>query len=295
MTTTIWRRRAEYDVAYLDVFSGRAFLLAEACSAVLRRTCKPYVVNLHGGKLPEFARRHPRRVSAVLKHAFAATAPSPYIARELEQLGREIEVVPNSVAIANYPFRSRTTLRPSLVWIRAFHETYAPALAVRVLQRLAENHQDASLLMVGPDKGDGSLRALREQVAASGLEDRVRFVGPVHKADVPRWLNKGDIFLNTSRVDSFSVTVLEAMACGLGVVSTNVGGVPFLIEDEASGLLVPPDDEYAMTEAVRRLLDSPELTSRLSAEARRRAERFDRAAVFARWQEIFRSAIRPRS
>jgi glycosyltransferase involved in cell wall biosynthesis len=103
-------------------------------------------------------------------------------------------------------------------------------------------------------------------------------------------LNGADIFLNTTNVDNTPVSIMEAMASGLCIVSTNVGGISYLLEHERDALLVPPDDPEAMAGAVRRLLTEPELAARLSNNARRKAEEFDWATVLPKWKELLTAA-----
>ena len=117
----------------------------------------------------------------------------------------------------------------------------------------------------------------------------VLFVGGVANSEVPMWLNRGDIFLNTTHVHNTPVSVIEAMACGLVVISTNVGGLPYLLTDGEDALLVPPDDAEAMAAAVRRVLTEPGLAERLSANARRKAESFDWANVLPMWRKLLGS------
>jgi len=111
----------------------------------------------------------------------------------------------------------------------------------------------------------------------------------VPKRDVPTWLNRADLFLNTTNVDNTPVSVQEAMACGLCVVSTSVGGVPYLVGDAVEGLLVGPDDAQAMADAVRRLLNDPALAARLSMAARRRVETMDWPVVVDAWEDLLYS------
>ena len=99
-------------------------------------------------------------------------------------------------------------------------------------------------------------------------------------------LGSSDIFLNTTNFDNTPVSVLEAMACGLSVVSTNVGGIPFLLEHEVDSLLVPPDQPTLMANAVQRLLSEPGLATRLSQVARHKVEKFDWEFVLPLWLEI---------
>ncbi len=175
---------------------------------------------------------------------------------------------------------------PKLVWLRAFHDIYNPSLAVQVVAQLVRDFPDAQLVMMGPDSRDGSLDETKKLATQLGVMDRLTCTGPVAKLNVPHLLNQGDILLNTPRVDNTPVSVLEAMACGLCVVSTNVGGIPYLLEDESDALLVPTDDAAAMAQAIRRFLTEDGLAERLSRNGRRKAEQFDWTMVLPRWQQL---------
>jgi glycosyltransferase involved in cell wall biosynthesis len=140
--------------------------------------------------------------------------------------------------------------------------------------------------MIGPDKGDGSLEEAQRLVDKFGLAEQVSFAGKVKKGDIGSWMNRGDIFLNTANVDNSPMTVLEAMACGLCVVSTNPGGIPYFLEDGQDALLVPPRDPDAMAQAIYRLMIEPDLAVRISRNARMKAERFDWSIILPQWEAI---------
>jgi glycosyltransferase involved in cell wall biosynthesis len=283
---TIWRSRDQYAVANVDVFSGRAFLLAEAACWTLRAAGKPYVLSLHGGRLPGFAARWPRRTRRLLRGAEAVTAPSRYLVDAMQRYRPDVRLLPNAVELDAYSFRPREAAEPRLVWLRAFHEAYNPSLAPKVLALLTREFPEVRLTMVGPDKGDGSLEAMWQVAKQLRVDDRILVTGAVTKAEVPAWMQQGDIFLNTTHFDNTPVSVVEAMACGLCVVSTNVGGMPYLVEHERDGLLVPTNDPEAMAAAVARLLKDRELACRLSREGRQKAERYNWPAVLAEWEAM---------
>ena len=100
-----------------------------------------------------------------------------------------------------------------------------------------------------------------------------------------------DVFLNTTNIDNAPVSVIEAMACGLPVVSTNVGGIPYLLEHGKTALLVGPGDSDGMTGAVKRLLPEQGLYSELSANGRQLAESFDWEVVLPQWQRLLNSVF----
>ena len=281
----IWRASAEYEIACVDVFSGPAFIWAQAACIFLNWLRKPFVLTLHGGGLPDFACRHPRRVEKLLLSAAAVTCPSPYLLARMGHLRADLMLLPNGLELARYPFRERRPPFRRLIWLRAFHDIYNPELAVAALSKLRRG-SDLRLTMIGPDKRDGSLEKTRQAALRLGVAEAVSFRGAVAKQDVPNELGQGDLFLNTTNYDNTPVSVLEAMACGLPVVSTNVGGIPYLLEDGQTGLLTPPGDAEAIAAAVFRLGQEPELAMKLGRNARAKVERFDWGVVLPRWEGL---------
>jgi glycosyltransferase involved in cell wall biosynthesis len=300
MLGTVWRFRHEYDLAHVDVYSGRAFLWAEAVCRLLRLTGKPYIVTLHGGNFARFARRRPRRVEKLLSGASAVTTPSRFLFEHVgstdppsnrstasQAIHRPTAIIPNPIDVEAYRYRPRRTVEPRLVWLRAFHSIYQPELAVAALSEIIREFPAARLTMVGPDKGDGTLARTRRLAECVGLAGRIEFPGAAAKASLPALLDSGDIFLNTSRVDNTPVSVLEAMAGGLCIVSTSAGGMPYLLRHECDALLTAPSSPGEMAAAVRRVLREPALAERLSSNARRNVELYDWSAVLPTWERLF--------
>ncbi|MFP5287330.1 MAG: glycosyltransferase family 4 protein [Thermoanaerobaculia bacterium] len=275
VATSPWRWRGKVDVLVVMVFSGPAFRLVEAASAAAARLRMPMVLWLHGGGLVEFFSQHPDRVRRVLARGRATVAPSKFLA---EPFGAR--VIPNVVDLDQYPYRHRAQVAPRLLWMRTFHEVYRPDLALEVLERLP----GATLTMAGQDKG--LLAETRRRAEERGLD--VRFPGLLDARGKRREFAAHDVFLNTNRVDNAPVSVLEAAAFGLPVVSTDVGGIPHLLRDGEEALLVPEGDAEAMASAVRRLLDEPGLAGRLSAAGREVAERSSWPRVKPLWEELLR-------
>lgn len=292
MVGTVWRRRKEYAAAQVDVYSGAAFFWAETVAFALRRAGKPYVLTLHGGALPEFAEKWPERVRRLLGSAAVVTAPSGFLVEGMRQYRRDLRLIPNAIEVSRYRFRARDEVKPRLVWLRAFHAIYDPALAVRAFALVRERFPEATLTMIGPDKGDGSFE--KTQAVARELGVPVEFQGRVPKAEIAKWIDGGEIFLNTTTIDNTPVTVVEAMACGACVVSTNVGGIPHLVEDEVDGLLVESGRPAEMAAAVGRLLTDRELAARISRAGRAKAESFDWAAVLPQWTGLLQTIAKER-
>ena len=286
MLATTWRTRRSYAVAQVDVFSGPSFYWAEAVCRLLKLQGCPYVLTLHGGALPAFAQRHPERVRRLLRSANAVTAPSRYLVRALAEARSDITWLPNSIDLDRFRFFERSRARPRLVWLRAFQRDYNPQLAVRTVADLRREFPDISLVMHGADRGDGSLQETQELARSLGVKDRVRIKEAVPHEEAPEVLARGDIFLNTTNCESFGVSVVEAAASGLCIVSTDAGALADMWTNGRDALLAPRDDHVVMATAVRRILTKPRLAARLSRNGRRTAERYDREAILTRWEEL---------
>ena len=143
VATTLWNRR-HYDVALLDVYSGPAFLWAEAVAAELRLLRCPTVLALRGGDLPVFSTRHRRRVGRLLQGAAAVTAPSAYLREQMRGFRPDIRLIPNGLWLQRYSPRERAQTRPKLVWLRALHSIYNPVMAVETVYHLTERFPDVN-------------------------------------------------------------------------------------------------------------------------------------------------------
>lgn len=270
----------------IDAYSSpRAFVYVWATSQLCRLLRLPYVPILHGGNFPHRLQVWPVLSRMIFGHSKINAAPSGYLSAAFERHGYRSTLIPNAIEIEQYPFRLRETASPRMLWVRAFDKTYHPELAIRVLAEVARKYAQARLCMVGGDK-DGSLERCRNLARELGVSEQVEFTGRLSKSE---WIDRAahyDIFLNTTNFDNMPVSVIEAMALGFPVVSTNVGGLPFLIEHEKTGLLTPPNDAFALTQGIYRLLYDPKLVEKLSRAGREKAETFSWEAVRPLWLDI---------
>ena len=280
------RHRRRIHLAMLQVYSGPSMVVEDVASRICRRFHIPIVMVLHGGAIPAFMAKYPRWTRGVLSRADVLVAPSKYLARAVEAHGLKAQVIPNLIELSEYPFRVRRHLKPRLFWMRTFHPIYNPVMAVQAFAQIHRAHPDATLVMAGQEKGMGA--AVRNMVHDLGLEGAVRFPGFLDGPAKAREGDAADIFLNTNHIDNMPVSVLEACAMGLPVVATAVGGVPDLLTDGHTGLLVPDDDWAAMAQAIERLLADAELSERLSRNGRRLAEASAWENVRPQWEELIK-------
>lgn len=278
-----WRN--QYDLAIISVYSGPAFFMADISSFILKKLNKPVIMVLRGGNLPEFADSRKKWVKRVLGRARTVVSPSLYLSRFCESMNIKVTVIPNTIKLDRYSFRLRRTIRPKILWMRTFHEIYHPEMAVEVIDQLIKAVPDIHLTMAGQEKG--RLASVQRLVREKGLQDKVSFEGFLKIQDKQKLFAEHDIYLNTTRIDNAPVSVIEAAAFGLPVVSTNVGGIPDLLTAFETGLLVPDQDVDAMAKAVNLLFLRPDLVEKLSGNGRKLAETCAWQNVLGLWQKIF--------
>ena len=262
MISTTWQKRNQYEFAQVDVYSGNAFFWAEAVCWTLRQAGKPYVLTLHGGNLPEFSKKRPQRVRRLLNSAAAVTCPSPFLLEKLRDFRNDLILIPNPLEVSSFPFVHREKPKPNLIWLRAIHEIYNPELAPKVVDALLKIFPDVHLKMGGPVKDEFSFMKMKKVANELGVEDRIEICGAISRENIASFLNQGDIFLNTTYFDNTPVSLMEAMACGLCIVSTDVGGIPYLLKDGHDALLVPSNNPESMSVAVMRMLNESGLVPR---------------------------------
>lgn len=286
MVWSVFYYSRKLDYVLLDTYSTQNFYYALLVSQSCRLLGVPYIPILHGGNLSQRLKSSPKMSGLIFNHSLVNVAPSEYLEQTFENCGyQNLRFIPNVIALSNYPFLNRNYKTPKLLWVRSFAELYNPLLAIKVLKALRDIGYDASLCMVGPDS-DGTLKKVQE--FALDQEVEVQFTGKLTKQEWVELSKDYNVFINTTNVDNTPLSVIEAMALGLPIVSTNVGGMPYLIENEVHGLLIEKDDVEAMTSAIISLFDNDETRDRMVLNARALAETFDWERVKYAWKGVLK-------
>lgn len=283
MLWTIWSNR-DSDYAIIDTYSTSSFWYTFATSQLCRTLYLKYIPFLHGGNLPQRLERNPMICNMIFNHSYTCVAPSNYLLEAFRNHGySNVVYIPNAIDIGYYQNKERKQASAKLLWVRSFADIYNPMMAIRVLQQLQERHPEASLCMVGPDK-DGSLN--KTQQLADDLGVSVIFTGKLTKQEWATLAQEYDIFINTTHFDNMPVSVIEAMALGLALVSTDVGGIPFLVEHQIEALLVGDNEVSEMVASIQQLIDYPSLFKELTKNASQKAITFDWKIVKQQWFKI---------
>ena len=275
------------DYMLIDTYSTTNFYFALILSQLARILSIKYIPILHGGNLPIRLFKSPKFSRLIFNNSYINVTPSNYLFYEFKQKGFKTTYIPNAIDLNNYKFKERFKIQPKLLWVRAFDKIYNPFMAIDVLTILKVKYPHASLCMVGPDK-DGSFRDVQQKAINNGVLNLVEFTGILPKK---AWLQKSeilDIFINTTTIDNIPVSVIEAMALGLPVVSTNVGGLPYLITDKLNGILVENKNAVDMADAIEKLLSNFDEVKRVTINARKMVSEFDIALVKQQWINILK-------
>ncbi|MFD2567772.1 glycosyltransferase family 4 protein [Pseudotenacibaculum haliotis] len=271
------------DYIFIDTFSSLNFYFAFTISQLARLFSIKYIPILHGGNLPSRIKRSKRMSNMIFKNSYKNISPSNYLKQAFEEQGYEVGHIPNVLEIDQYKFKKREDLKPRLLWVRAFKHLYNPLLAIEVINNLKKEFSEVKLCMVGPVIDD-SFKKTQQKVKEYGMTDDVEYTGTLSKEVWVKRSEEFDIFINTTNFDNTPVSVMEAMALGLPVVSTNVGGMPFLIENNVDGMLVEKENAEEMTNAIKKLLKTD--STALVDKARSKAESFGWEQVKTKWFEI---------
>lgn len=264
----------------IDTYSTQNFWYAFIISQLCRALDFKYIPILHGGNLPTRIKNNPKLSEMVFKNAFANVAPSKYMLHEMNANGYDnVILIPNQIDLSRYSFKERTEFSPNILWIRALDDIYNPKMAIKAMAIVQKSFATATICMIGPDKGQ--LSELKD--LAKSLNVSVNFTGKLTRSEWTTKSEEYDIFINTSRVDNTPVSIIEAMALGLPVISTSVGGIPFLINNGEQGLLVADNSEVALAEAILIILNHPEIAKNMTIKARDMIADFDANVVAKQW------------
>jgi glycosyltransferase involved in cell wall biosynthesis len=286
---SLWRAMREADLVHVMANSGWAWhLFAAPAIRIAALRGMPILVNYRGGDAAAFLARRHARVRATLAKARMLIVPSGFLVEVFARHGLRARIVPNIVDVGAFHPAPALPAQLHVVVTRNLEPIYDIATALRAFAIVRELRPDARMTVAG----SGPERSALEGLAAElGVAAHVRFSGRLDNAEVPALYRTASIALNPSRVDNMPISLLEAMASGVPIVSTDVGGVPFMVEDERTALLVPAGDPRRMAEAVLRLYEDRELARRIVEAARGRVPRYAWSSVRAQLFEAYASVM----
>jgi len=269
------------DLVHVFSHSGLGFFLFTLPAAVLGRlTGRRVVINFHSGDGEEFMAAWPRATGWVLRRAHAIVVPSGFLEQVFARRGFAAAVVPNVCELDRFAPPQEGPVFPAFIVARHLEPKYGCATVLRGFARILRVRPEATLDVLG----DGSERAQLERLAVSlGIAGAVHFAGYVPNERLPERLRRASVFLNASRVDNMPISILEAFAAGLPVISSRTGGIPFMVEHGVTGVLFDAEDDDALAREALALLADPPRARRMTRAAAAAARQYRWDAIYPRW------------
>lgn len=284
----IWTLAGRVDVIHLMANSGWSWQLFSApvlWLGWLRDT--PVVVNYRGGEAEAYFQRSFLRVKPTLQKAAVIVVPSGYLERVFHGFGETTQTIPNIIdQTIFYPRAVIDNAIFTLVITRNLEAIYGIDTAIRAFAREFAVDGALRLRIAGSGPAETSLRTL---VAQLGIAEVVSFEGRLDRSGIAALYADADAMINPSTVDNMPNSVLEALACGIPVISTDVGGVPYIVHHGETALLVPPANTTALAEAIRQLKADAPLRGRLRANGLAQVAQYSWANVRHQWLGLYTS------
>lgn len=268
-----WKLLRTADVVHILACSWLYFFVIVCPAVALARIRKKRVIlNYRGGEADHFFSWYAPVLRPFFRMADVVTAPSQFLVEVIgRRIGVPVRIVHNIVNFSRFRYHERKPLQPKLIVTRHLEKLYDIESVIRAFNEVQGRYPDASLAIVGTGSEEKNLRELAAKLNLRNVD----FLGYIPQGDLPALYDRCDILINASRADNFPGSLVEAAAAGLVVVSTGAGGIPFIFENDASAILVQPGDWAGLAAGVLRVLDNPDIASRLACAALEQCRRYD--------------------
>lgn len=254
----------------------------------------PYVVWGQGSDvyLPDWFTKLTSKT--IIKNANSVIALTEDMKRAMQAMyDRDIAIVPNGIDLKEYtserPMQNVGGPIKRILFVGRLHPVKGTQYLLGAMSIVYRELREAKLILVGDGEEREHLETLTDNL---GIRECVEFAGRVPHERVKDYMNQAEVFVLSSLSEGFPVTILEAMACGLPVVATRVGGVPDIIEDGANGYLIDTENPEQIAEALLRVLQDEELQKIMSNNNRKSAEKYRWDTVAATLEGVYQDALR---
>ena len=284
------REVRKYDVIHVFSAAYLSFLIAPTPAILVSKLYgKKIVLNYHSGEAEDHLQRWPRTTKSIMGLVDKVVVPSEYLVRVFAKFGIDTIAIFNLIDLDRFEFRRRTNLRPVFLSNRNLEAHYGVDCILRAFAHIQKQIPDAVLTVVG----DGSQRNALENLATElHLQPHAKFTGRVEHAEIGRHYSASDIYLNASKIDNQPLSILEAFACGLPVVTTDAGGIPDIVTDENTGFLVPVGDYQGLAARALKLLEDQSIATKMTELARLECTRYTWPVVCPQWLDVYHSVAK---
>lgn len=234
----------DFDVIHVHCCSYIGFFPLVLASNVAKSLGKRLVMTYHGGGAEEFFRRYSMLAKHYLRKPDVNIVLSGFLEKVFSQYDIPCIVIPNILAVTGEVRKERIDIRPRFISVRSLQPNYNIGCIIKAFGIVKRHIPEATLDILG----DGECRQDLEKIVSNlGISD-VNFIGQVPNGEIDKYLDTNDIFISMPLIDNQPMSVLEAWRNGLLVISSNVGGMPYMVEDGVNGLLVENDNQEALAE-----------------------------------------------
>lgn len=276
-----------FDVVQVFSSATTGYIIATLPPLVVSKLFRRKVVlNYHSGELAHHIENWRRTALPTMRKFDRIVVPSQFLVDVFAKHGIAASAIFNFVDAGAFRFRERERFRPVFLSNRNFEAHYNVADVLRAFQIIQKRFAEAALFVAG----FGTEEARLKRLAADLKLENVEFVGKITNEEMARLYDKTDIYLNSSLVDNMPLSIIEAFACGLPVVSYATGGIPYLVETQETGLLVAPKDFEALANKAISLLENPAAAKKIVAKARAEVVKYSWENVRRQWSELYQKS-----
>jgi glycosyltransferase involved in cell wall biosynthesis len=172
----------------------------------------------------------------------------------------------------------------NLLWVRSFSTIYNPDLAIKILNEVRKKYSNCTLTMIGPD--NGLLLETKKNAKELNLIEYIDFLGPIKNEELYHYYQNHSVYINTTSYESFGVALIEAASCGIPIVSSNVGEIPFLWNHEIDMLIVNDFNAKNFAVEIFKIIENEEFAMKMTENARAKSEKFNWDNINPQWQKL---------
>ncbi|NOR69341.1 MAG: glycosyltransferase [Methylomarinum sp.] len=285
----VYKLTGQVDVIHMLANSGWSWQLFSApviWIAYLRKT--PIIINYRGGEAKTYFKKSIKWVAPSMNKASVIVVPSGYLKHVFSEFNFKSQIIANIINLQRFkPLQNKVInyKTPHLIVTRNLEAIYGIAMAIKAVALVKEQYPNVSLSIAGSGPQKEELQQLATDL---GLEKNVCFTGKLQPEEIASLYQSADIMLNPTTVDNMPNSVLEAMATGVAIVSTNVGGIPFVVENNKTAMLVDTNDEKAMAENIMLLLNNPEKYKNLVENGLLEVQQYAWGNIKKQWVDLYK-------
>ena len=255
----------------------------------------PVIINYRGGEAGAFFDKSFFWVKPSLDRTTEIIVPSGFLEAVFNKRGYSTRIVPNIIDLSRFspkeglphPLQEKDVI--NILAARNLELIYDNATALRAFKLVKEKIPSVHLTIAGSGSEDEYLKRLAKELA---IDNSVTFTGRIDNKDMPALYQSADIMVNGSLIDNMPISLLEALACGIPIVSTNVGGIPQLVEHDKTALLVTAKDHTAMADALLELINNESKRNKIRKNGLKSIEQYTWFNVKNRLLPIYKEIIK---